>query len=152
MTEIKKNVNIQNRADVVFGKFVHEFNSWWPREYTWSQEKLVEIKIEPHEDGMCTEIGPFGFRCDWGRLTELKPGKMIRMKWQISPKREPVPDPDKASEIKIEFLNKGGGTSLLFEHYDLQNHGEGANEYREMMNSEYGWDYILGMFKEYCER
>ena len=62
---------------------MNELNEWWPKEYTWSQDKLKEIRINGQKDGLCTEIGPYGFRCDWGRVTELTENEKIKLKWQI---------------------------------------------------------------------
>jgi len=132
-------------------KFVNELNNWWPPEYTWSQEQLQEIRIDGRKDGLCTEIGPHGFRCDWGRVTELTEGKSIAFKWQISPKREPIPNPDKASDIRVEFVSENDLTRMTFEHFNFDKHGEGADEYRQMLDTEYGWTYILDRYQKYCE-
>lgn len=108
--------------------------------------------IEEKEDGLCIEIGPYGFRCDWGRVTGLTENKKIELKWQISPRREPIPNPEKASDLIIEFKeNKDSSTSVEFEHRNFENHGDGAEDYREMMNGKQGWDYILDCYKKYCE-
>lgn len=149
--EIKKKINLTNGPKDTFRKFVGELNNWWPREYTWSQEVLQEIKIDLRKDGLCTEIGPKGFRCDWGRVIALKENESIGMAWQISPRREPVPNLEKASEVHLKFRQEGAGTSLLLEHTQFQRHGAEGEKYREMMDSPQGWEYILDCFKKYCE-
>lgn len=141
-------------SENAFKKFLNEFSKWWPREYTWSQDVLMDIWIDGRQDGLCTEMGPYGFRCDWGRVTELVGNKKICLKWQISPKREPIPNSEKASDIQFEF-KKGGRSSttiLEFEHWNFENHGEEGKDYLKMMDSEQGWDYILNCFKVYCEK
>ena len=153
MEKIVKNIKIENNTSEVFQKFIQEINYWWPKEYTWSQEKLEEMKIDGKKDGLCTEIGPCGFRCDWGRVVELKVNEQIRLKWQISLKREPIPNPEKSSDIKIEFIeHKKSYTKLHFSHYNFDNHGDGAKDYQKMMDGEQGWDFILNSFKEFCEK
>lgn len=127
-----------------------ELNEWWPKEYTWSQDKLKEIKIDGRKGGLCTEIGPNGFRCDWGTVTEYAENQKIRLKWQIGQKREPVPNPDMASDIRVDFIQDDSSTTILFEHSNFENHGEGSDEYRKMMDSEPGWDYILNHYRKYC--
>lgn len=99
MKGITKRLKIGIPSDIAFKKFVNELNKWWPKKYTWSQDKLEDIWIDGQKDGFCTEIGPYGFRCDWGRVTDLTENKKIMIKWQISPKREPVPNPEKASDL-----------------------------------------------------
>ena len=133
-----------------FNDLVRELNNWWPKEYTWSQEGLQTISIAPYLNGLCTEIGPFGFRCDWGRVVAYEENELIRIKWQISPKRLPEPNPDKASELEFRFhAADQRKTNLEFAHKHFANHGEAAAEYQKAMESEQGWDYILNKYLEY---
>ena len=153
MKKITKELNVGIAKDKAFRKFLNEINEWWPKEYTWSQDKLEKISIDGKKDGLCTEIGPHEFRCDWGRITELTENEQIGLKWQISPKREPIPNPDNASDIRIKFTDNGkSATSLEFEHYNFENHGDGAEEYQKIMNGEKGWEFILNSYKKYCEK
>ncbi len=153
MDSISREIEVGIAVDKAFSIFVEDINNWWPQEYTWSQEKLNEIKIEGWENGLCTEMGPFNFRCDWGRVTEFVENKRLRIKWQISPNREPVPDPESASDLHLEFVASHDSDSLIkFEHSNFENHKNGAKKYREMMDSENGWDYILKRYKKYCEK
>jgi len=152
MNELKKSILVKVSANLAFHKFLNELHAWWPKAYTWSQDALEDIRIEGRKDGLCTEVGPYGFRCDWGRVTGLVENKKIAMKWQISPNRTPVPDPGKASDLEIRFVASGSTSTVLeFKHINFERHGEGAAAYRKAMDSEQGWDYILGCFKAYCE-
>ncbi len=151
MESIQIDFQVSLSSEEAFQKFIDHFHDWWPAEYTWSQDKLEKIYIDGSEGGLCTEIGPHGFRGDWGRVTELQPGIKIAMKWQISPRREPIPDPGKASTIQFLFREEENNCLIRFEHNDFEKHGEGAAEYREMMASEYGWPYILQRFREFCQ-
>lgn len=152
MNERELKIEIQGDASSIFGKFTSDFGSWWPSEYTWSQDKLDRILIDAVPDGLCTEYGPHGFRCDWGRVTAVEKGKHIHFKWQISPGREPIPDPDKASEVFIFFIEKNKTTEVVIQHTQFENHGNAHEEYRDMMFSEYGWPYIMQQFKTFCEK
>ena len=152
MEKITMEFTVKIAKEKAFSKFLRDLNQWWPKKYTWSQDKLAEIRIDGQKDGLCTEIGPYGFRCDWGRVKELSENEKIELKWQISPKREPIPNPEKASDIKIVFSENGEMTNVKFEHRNFEKHGEGAEEYRNMMNGEQGWNYILNAYKKYCER
>ena len=94
MKTINRELKVGVPGNRAFKKLLNELNEWWPKEYTWSQDALKEIRIDGKPDGLCTEIGPHGFRCDWGRITELVENQKIELKWQIGPMREPVPDPE----------------------------------------------------------
>lgn len=76
MEKVVRQVNIGLNAQDAFDSFVDNFNDWWPKEYTWSKDSLKEIKIDPEIGGLCTEIGPYGFRCDWGRVTDFVNGRL----------------------------------------------------------------------------
>lgn len=151
MKPIEKTITVSLSHIKAFDSFISDINSWWPKKYTWSQEKLKEIRIERKTGGLCTEIGPHGFRCDWGRVIHLAENETLFVKWQIGSKREPVPDPDNASDLKISFAPNHSKTLVTLQHMNFDNHGVGAEEYRNLMNSETGWDYILSSYRSYCE-
>lgn len=150
MKPIHKNILIPVSRDLAFDLFINRLTNWWPKEYTWSQDKLEEMRIEPAIDGLCTEIGPFGFRCDWGRITSLRMNDSIGIKWQISPQRAPVPDPDQGSDITIHFTDAENATSVDLVHSNFEAHGDGYEAYAEAMDSYKGWSYILDCFKKFA--
>lgn len=153
MKKIAKELKVEISVNQAFKKFLNELNDWWPKEYTWSQDVLNKIKIDGKPGGLCSEIGPHGFRCDWGRVTELVENQKIVLKWQIGPMREPVPNSEKASDLEIVFVKNGiSSTTIKFEHRSLERHGDGAEKYLQMMDGSQGWDYILECYKNYCER
>jgi uncharacterized protein YndB with AHSA1/START domain len=142
-------VTVAVPPDRAFAAFTAQLGAWWPPEYTWSGDALEEIAIEPREGGACFERGPHGFRCDWGRVLDWKPGRNLTLAWQISPAREPVPDPARASEVEVRFSESADGIEVTLEHRDFSGHGEGADGYREAMGSEQGWPYILSRYAEH---
>ncbi|KAA0992262.1 SRPBCC family protein [Dyadobacter aurulentus] len=148
---VTKKIVVPATPHDAFNYFVYELNQWWPKAYTWSGEKLVEIRINPQVNGLCTETGPFGFRCDWGRVTEFTQSVKLSFTWQISPARIPEPDPDKASLVSILFTKSlYDATDITLIHSNFEKHGDGASGYAEAMDSEQGWPKILDAFKVYC--
>jgi len=134
--------------DRAFKIFTAELGEWWPREYTWSGDVLEDIGIEQEEGGFCYERGPHGFLCYWGRVLKWDLPKRLLFSWQISPTRVPEPDPDKASEVEVEFKPEHpSGTSIIFEHRHLERHGDEGAAYRDGLASPQGWPYILERFK-----
>jgi uncharacterized protein YndB with AHSA1/START domain len=131
-----------------FEQFTDEFARWYPPEYTWSQAVLETIAIEPREGGACFELGPHGFRCDWGRVIAWEPPSRLVFTWQVSPGREPVPDPALASEVEVRFVGEDSSTRVELEHREFSRHGEGADGYRDAMASEHGWQYMLGRYAD----
>jgi uncharacterized protein YndB with AHSA1/START domain len=144
---IRHATTVPGPPERAFVAFAEGFPRWWPREYTWSQESLDRIAIEPRVGGRCFERGPHGFECDWGRVLAWEPPHRLVFSWQIGPDRAPVPNPAKAGEVEVRFLAEGGSvTRVELEHRGLARHGEGAAAYREAMGSPQGWPLILDRF------
>jgi uncharacterized protein YndB with AHSA1/START domain len=146
--DVRSTVTVAAPPEGAFASFTERLGEWWPPEYTWSQQKLEDIGIEPGEGGMCFEIGPHGFRCDWGRVLAWQPPRRLVFTWQISPARVPDPDPDHASEVEVSFAPDGDETRVDLLHSGFERHGEGAESYSSAMGSEYGWPLILARYAE----
>jgi uncharacterized protein YndB with AHSA1/START domain len=140
MTEITHAVTVPVPSDRAFDAFA-DLGSWWPPEYTWSGDVLETIAIA---DGRCYEVGPHGFRCDWGRVLVWEPPDRLVFTWQIGPSREPVPDPAKASEVEVRVTAEGSGSRVELEHRGFERHGDDG--YAAALGSEQGWPYILGRY------
>jgi len=148
MSTIKKKILVDTPLKKSFKVFVNELGNWWPKAYTWSKDELVALRVNPTTNGFFTEIGPYGFQCDWGRITKITADQLIFC-WQINPDRSPEPNPDKASEVEISFNEENGCTTIILEHRYFDRHGEKGEAYRRSMDSPEGWDYILASFVEY---
>lgn len=144
---IRCSVTVNASAKEAFTTFTDEFSTWWPSAFTFSKGVLQDIGFEPKEGGACFEIGPHGFRCDWGRVTTWEPPDQLTIAWQVSPKSAPDPNPDHASEVRIRFTETGPATTLVeVEHTDIDRHGEGSAQYREELASEYGWPFLINQY------
>ena len=137
--------------DAAFDSFV-DLSQWWPRDYTFSKDVLVSVTIEPHGDGHCYELGPHGFRCDWGRVIAWEPPHRLGLLWQLGPSNRPEPDPEKASDVEIRFHPEGAGTRVTLEHREFERHGDGCERLRTEMDSENGWPKILADYAAYAAR
>lgn len=151
MSGIFKQIVIESSVEKEYKFFTDSLNDWCPREYTWFLEQLEKISLGKNTGDLCTEMGPRGFRIDWGTVTQVQENEVFGMKWQIGMKRDPIPDLSKASDIVVKFKEDGNRTIIRFEHLNFENHGEGSEEYQEMMDCEHDWDYILGKFRSFCQ-
>src|SRR5215216_7163390 len=107
---VSRSITVPAGPDRAFRVLTAELASWWPREYTWSGDRaLVTIGMEQVAGGLCYELGPHGFRCDWGRVQVWDPPRRLVFSWQVGPHREPVPDPDMASEVEVHFVELDSG-------------------------------------------
>ena len=151
MSAIIKMTDVPLSSAMAFNKFINELQMWWPKEYTWSKDKLVLLKMGNNVNELCSEIGPDNFHCDWGKILEIEQGKKIKFSWQIDYNRVPQPDPAKASEVEVTFENAGAANcSVKIIHRNLDKHEIKQHLYFEALNGQHGWDYILGCFTDYC--
>ena len=145
---IEHSIGVARDPEQAFALFTTQLGRWWPREYTWSQDVLQAIGIEPRIGGLCYELGPHGFRCDWGRVLVWTPPDHLVLAWHISPRREPVPDPAYASRVEVYFRPARVSTVVELTHSEFARHGKGAEEYRSAMASPQGWPRIMQRFAE----
>ena len=150
---ITEKVTVPLTGEAAFDLFVNRLGEWWPRQYTWSNVVLEEIAIEPRVGGMCLERGPHGFRIDWGRVLAIDPPQRLEFTWQISPKREPIPDPEHASTVAVTFTDKDvDECEVGVVHSTFEAHGDGAPGYEAALAGNAGWPYILNRFAAAARR
>jgi uncharacterized protein YndB with AHSA1/START domain len=140
---VRAEVRVPRDPGAAFDAFL-DLDAWWPREFTWSQGVLTGLSLEPCEGGLCTEHGPDGFRCDWGRVRVFTPPDRIVLGWHIGPTRAPEPDPWRASEVELLFAARDGHTTVIVEHREFSRHGEQGEAYRDGMAA--GWPVLLEAF------
>jgi uncharacterized protein YndB with AHSA1/START domain len=128
--------------------FTDRFAAWWPRAYTFSQERLAEIGIEPVAGGRCFERDAAGQDLRWGTVLAAEPPARLLFRWQITADRRIEPDPARASEVEVTFAPDGDGTQVSLSHRGFSRHGGDWRAYRAGMGSEQGWTYCLACFAD----
>lgn len=132
-----------------FERFTDDFGTWWPAEFSWSQPGLLQrIGMDCRLGGLLSEIGPHGFRIDWGQITAWEPPSSLSFLWQISAERVPIPDPEQASTVSVAFNDAGESTDVQVTHSAWERHGEGAKIYRD--NFQEAWPTALDRFRQYA--
>jgi len=129
-----------------FEVFTGAIADWWVTEYTWSGPGLLAaLGMEPWAGGLLYEIGPHGFRNDWGRVLVWDPPRRLVFTWQIGADRLPVPDPARASEVEALFQpDHSGRTRVEVEHRHFDRHGRAAEGYRRALTT--GWSELLARY------
>lgn len=145
---LQTNVTVSLPPKVAFDRFTADFGSWWPAEFSWSQPDLLQsIGMQCRLNGLLSEIGPHGFRIDWGRIVEWAPPSSLSFLWQISAERVPVPDPEQASRVSVVFSPTAAGTTVEVAHGDWERHGRDAGTYRN--DFQQAWPMALQRFQHY---
>ena len=133
-----------------FQAFKNKFAAWWPRAYTYAGEDgLRDIGLGAAEGDLCSELGPHGFRVDWGRMLVVQPPARLVLLWQIAPDRTPQPDPMKSSEVEVTFDAAPAGTQVRLVHRAFERCGEGGAAHRQALAADEGWRFILGKYAAY---
>ena len=142
---LRVSVSVAAPAADAFRVFTERLDAWWVREFTWSGPVgLHAIRVEPRPGGKAYELGPHGFRLDWGRvLTWDPPGRLV-LSWQIDPDRVPQPDPARCSEVEVHFHEGPHGTTVELEHRRFDRHGPDGCGYRNAMTD--GWRELLDRY------
>ena len=145
---VKAGVTLSAPVDHAFRVFVERISDWWPKAYTFTQDDLVRIVIEPKAGGHWYEVDLRGERRDWGEVRAFEQNRRLALSWAVSADRRQEP-PERASEVELRFLPLGPTlTRVELEHRNFAKHGDGADTIRRGMASPEGWAYIL---REYAE-
>jgi len=145
---VKASVTLSAPVGDAFRVFVDRIGEWWPRAYTFAQDDLASIVIEPRAGGRWYEIDRRGRRLDWGEVRMFEPNERLVLSWAVSADRRQEP-PQRASEVEVRFRPLGPRfTRIDLEHRAFGRHGAGADILRRGMGSAEGWPYILREFAE----
>ena len=148
---IEETVALPLPPERAYAVFKDEFGAWWPGDYTYSGPGgLQAISLGAAAGDLCTEIGPHGFRVDWGRMLDVEPSRRLRFLWQIADDRTPRPDPAASSEVEVVFEPDPGGSIVRLTHSGFERYGEGGVRYRAEMAAEYGWPLIMAKFADHA--
>jgi uncharacterized protein YndB with AHSA1/START domain len=128
--------------------FVDRFADWWPQAYSFSQDQLTAIGIEPRPGGRCFERDATGQTLTWGTVFAAERPARLLFVWQITMDRRIEPDTNRASEVEVVFMPASTGTRIHLTHRSFRRHGGNWRAYRDGMGSEQGWSYCLACFAE----
>ncbi len=127
----------------VFDVFTRELGSWWPRDYTFSGDRLAAAGIDHLRGGSWFEVDAAGDRVEWGEVLSWEPPERIVLSWRVGLDRTQT-DPSEASEVEFTFRSLAPAlTEVSVEHRRFGRHGAGADSMREGMASDQGWSRIL---------
>ena len=139
---VRAGVTLSAPAPHAFAVFAERIGEWWPRPYTYSQDELARIAIDP-AGRRWYEVDRRGRRIDWGEVRAFEPPRRLLLTWAVGADRRPEPL-ERASEVEISFLPAGPQTTRVeLEHRRFDRHGAGAEVLRRGLASPEGWPFIL---------
>ena len=146
-TSVQSTIVVDSPIERAFTVFTDGMGSWWPREHHILKVDLAETVFEPRQGGHVYDRGVDGSECHWGRVLAYEPPTRVVFSWEIIVQWQLEGDPQRTSEVEVRFVAEGQNrTRVELEHRNLDRHGEGWEQMREVVGSPDGWDLSLRNF------
>lgn len=151
---VRQSVTVPLSVDGAFDLFVERFGEWWPlSSHHIGERPAAQAIIEAREDGRWFERDESGAECEWGMVLAVERPTRILLAWQLSPKFEFDPDPERATEVEVTFEAQGEETSrVTVEHRGFEVYGEAAGAMRDSVAGKGGWRDLLGLYARSAHR
>jgi len=148
-TSIRHEVVVQAPIERAFSVFTEGFGSFKPPEHNMLGVEIAETVFEPRAGGDVYDRGIDGSVCRWARVLAYEPPRRIVISWDISPQWQIETDPDKTSEVEVQFIPEAPDrTRVELEHRAIDRHGDGWEAVRDGVDSEGGWPTYLRRFAD----
>ena len=146
-TSVRSTIVVDAPIERAFTVFTDGMGSWWPREHHILRVDLAETVFEPRPGGHVYDRGVDGSECHWGRVLAYEPPTRVVFSWDISLQWQLEGDAERTSEVEVRFVAEGPGrTRVELEHRNLDRHGDGWEQMRDVVASPDGWDLSLRNF------
>ena len=144
---VRKSVTVRATQERAFEVFTAGFGDWWPlaSHHTGGEEAVTAV-VEPRAGGRWFERAASGAESDWGRVLVWEPPSRVVFAWHLDADFHFDPDPEKATEVEVRFVEDGDSTRVELEHRLLERFAARAPETRRALDGDGGWLGILGEF------
>ncbi|MDB1089547.1 SRPBCC domain-containing protein [Streptomyces sp. ACA25] len=127
LPDVRKSVIVEATPDQCFKVFTTRPEDWWPPTHVLLDKPRAGLAFEPQVGGRYYEWDGEGREIAWGRVLTWEPPLGLSMTWRVSPRWQPLPDDEFASEIEVRFTPVDDRrTRVELAHVKLHQHGEGA--------------------------
>jgi uncharacterized protein YndB with AHSA1/START domain len=148
-TSVRVQTVVEAPIERAFRVFTEEFDRIKPREHNLLRVEIAETVLEPRVGGHVYDRGVDGSECRWARVLAYEPPHRVVISWDINPQWQIETNLERTSEVEIRFIAESPErTRVELEHRNLDRHGEGWEEEREIVRSEGGWPLYLHRFGE----
>jgi uncharacterized protein YndB with AHSA1/START domain len=146
-TSVRHSVVVDVAIEKAFRGFTEDFGRFKPLEHNLLGTEIAETVFEPRVGGYIFDRGADGSECRWARVLVYEPPHRVVFSWDIAPSWQIETDPDKTSEVEVNFTVEGPErTKVELEHRHLERHGEGWQGVREGVDGDQGWPLYLNGF------
>jgi len=146
---VRTQIVVQAPVGRAFTTFTERFGDFKPREHNLLAAPITETVFEPHVGGHIIDRAADGSECRWARVLAYEPPERVVFSWDISPRWELEPDPDRSSEVEVRFIAEGPGrTRVELEHRHIERHGPGWEGMSRGVSEGQGWPLYLARFAD----
>ena len=146
-TAVRHSVLVNAPIEKAFRVFTEDFGRFKPPEHNLLGAEIAETVFEPRVGGHVYDRAVDGTECRWARVLVYEPPNRVVISWDIGPTWQIETDPDKTSEVEVDFIAEGPKrTRVELEHRHLERHGEGWQGLQQGVDSDQGWPLYLQRF------
>jgi uncharacterized protein YndB with AHSA1/START domain len=143
-TSVRIEIVVEAPVERAFRVFTEDFSQIKPREHNVLDVEIAETVFEPRAGGHLFDRGVDGSEFHWARVLAYEPPDRVVFSWDIGPRWQLEPDPEKTSEVEVRFIAETPErTRVELEHRNLDRHGEGWPAMRDAVDGDGGWPLYL---------
>ena len=151
-TALQVDIVVDVPVEHAFRVFTERFDEIKPREHNLLAVPIDRTVLEPRVGGTVYDVGVDGSRCAFARVLAFDPPHRLLISWDISPRWELEPDPDRTSEVEVRFVEQAPErTRVMLEHRHLDRHGAGWEGFTTLDTGN-GWPLYLDRFRDAVRR
>ena len=146
---VRQQIVVNASIERAFRVFTEQMDRIKPREHNMLAVDIAETVFEPRVGGRIYDRGTDGSECEWASVLAYEPPDRIVFSWNIHPRWQVEPDPERRSEVEVRFIAEAPDrTRVELEHRHLERHGNGWEGVRDGVASPDGWPLYLQRYGE----
>ena len=146
---VRQQIVVNAPLERAFRVFTEQMDRIKPREHNMLAVDIEETVFEPRAGGRIYDRGTDGSECEWASVLAYEPPDRIVFSWNIDPRWQVEPDPERRSEVEVRFIAEAPDrTRVELEHRHLERHGNGWEGVRDGVASPDGWPLYLQRYGE----
>jgi hypothetical protein len=147
---VKKTLTVNVSQARAFDVFTSGMDRWWPRTHHTGETPMTRMVLEPRTGGRWYSVHEDGRENTVGEVKVWNPPNRIVHSWNISAMWKP--DANIGSEVEVRFIAEGPNrTRVELEHRDFESYGEQAQQMRDAVSGDGGWNSILDLYRKEAE-
>ena len=146
---VRQQIVVNASIERAFRVFTEQMDRIKPREHNMLAVDIAETVFEPRVGGRIYDRGTDGSECEWASVLAYEPPDRIVFSWNIDPRWQVEPDPERRSEVEVRFIAEAPDrTRVELEHRHLERHGDGWEGVRDGVAAPSGWPLYLQRYGE----